>query len=790
MTLSAKSYGKIKMNRQTRVWTYILLIWQFFGLPAAVLWGQGSEEQLDRVEFVPDGGFYGDSVTVQLLAPVAAIYFTANGTRPRETPEHRYTRPLRIGRTTVIRAIAVQAGKKSTVASQTYFLNEPESTLPVISISITSDMLFDPEVGLFVKGPNAVDSLWHQPGANFWSRREISANFEFYETDGRCKWHGQIGLRLFGGMSRLFPQKSLAIVARKVYGDSRIRYPLYGKGGGKKHKYLVLRNSGSDFGKTHFRDALMTDLVKNWNLDVQAYRPAHVYINGKYWGIYNMREKINRHFIASRYGVDKDSLDLLEHKITRIYGSTARYRRLLDFLEKNNLANAANFAWVRSQMDIDNFMDYQIAQIFFDNQDAGGNIKFWRPRTANGRWRWILYDTDWGFGLNDHRAYRNNSLAFHTQPDGPHWPNPPWSTFVLRKLLENKDFERRFLNRFADYLNSDLESEQVLARVEHFYNQLLPDMPRHLQRWRLSQKEWEREVEVLRTFARERPAYMRRFLMEKFDTGPLRTLRLDVGHGGQVFLNETLVCRDSFEGQYFEKIPVNLRAVPGLGYRFVGWDGEGLGASSPELYLALERENWAIRAVFEKYEHPLNGKVIINEISCNNNESGDWVELYNHSSERADLSGWILTDRKNQFTFPHYVLPPKGYVVVCQDSAQFLKVHPRVQSLVGGLGFGLNKRREVIQLFSPEGMMVDSVGYDLEPEDSVFTLNLLLPRLDNGDPRNWELTPGTGSPCAANAYYLISSIQHRRSQYMRIGGVGGVLILAVAMIWFRRKGVV
>jgi hypothetical protein len=742
------------------------------------------------MEFAPQGGFFTDSVTVQLLAPGAVIYFTTDGSRPRETSAHRYRLPLKIGKTTVVRAFAVQAGEKSTVFSQTYFMNEPESTLPVISISITSDMLFDPEIGLFVKGPNAVDSLWYLPGANFWSRREITANFEFYEPDGKCEWHSQVGLRVFGGMSRIFPQKSIAIVARNRYGDSRIRHQVFGKNGLKKFKYLVLRNSGSDFGRTHFRDALMTDLVKNWDLDLQDYRPAHVYINGKYWGIYNIREKVNRHFLASHHEVAEDSIDFIEHKLTRQSGSTSHYRRLLDFLEKNSLANAANFAYVNSQMETSNFLDLQLAQIYFDNQDAGGNIKFWRPQTPNGRWRWILFDTDWGFGLNDPKAYQNNSLAFHTEPNGPHWPNPPWSTFILRKLLENKDFERQFINRFADRLNSDFESSQVLARIDKFYQRLLPEMPRHLDRWRLSRGQWEKEVEVLRTFARERPAYIRRFLMEKFNTGELRNLSLGIAHGGRIFINETVESRDTFAGQYFEKIPIRLRAVPDLGYRFVRWEGEEVRSESPEFFLQLSRPDWHIRAVFEKYEHPLTGKIIINEISCNNKQSGDWVELYNHSRERIDLDGWILADRKNEFRFPTYTLLPGGYVVVCEDSVKFLKNHPDVQSLIGGLSFGLNKRREVIQLFSPDASAVDSVGYELEPEDSIFTLNLLLPRLDNGDPENWELTPGTGSPGAANAYYLTSSVQIRQSRFIQIGGALGVLCLGLILLWLRRKGYV
>lgn len=742
------------------------------------------------VEFVPSGGFFSDSTEVQLLAPGAAIYFTTDGTEPRPIAEHRYSNlPVSIGETTVIRAIAMMAGEKSHVFSNTYFMNEPETAFPVVSVSITPDELFDPVRGLFQRGSNYVDSIWYLPGANFWSRKEAVANFEFYEPDGKMEWSNQVGFRLFGGMSRMFPQKSFSIAARGRYGDKRIRHKVFGKGSLKKHKHLILRNSGSDFGKSHFRDALMTDLVKKWNLDVQDYRPSHVYINGEYWGIYNLREKINRYFIAAHHGVDKDSIDLVEHRYTRKNGSTKHYRALLDFLKKNDLSEPSNYAYVEGQMEIDNFIDYQIAQIYFDNQDAGGNIRYWRPQTPNGKWRWILYDTDWGFGLNGEDAHQNNSLEFHTRPDGPNWPNPPWSTFILRKLLENKKFEREFITRFADRLNADLSEEKVARTIEKFYRRLKPEMPRHLERWDLKEYFWEKEVGEMRNFALERPRYMRRFLEEKFDVGEQRDVLFEVTDGGKVVVNERVKIRGGFAAHYFEKIPIRIRAKADLGYRFVRWEGEGINSESPELLLDIRRANWKVSAIFEKFEHPLAGKIIINEVSCNNRKSGDWLELYNQSRERVNLEGWIVTDSKNEFVFPKYILPPKGYVVLCEDSVDFVKIHPEVQSLIGGLPFGLNKISETIQLFSPEAAAVDSMGYALEPMDSIFSYDLLLPELDNGRPDNWAVNTGAGSPASANAFYVASRIEAQRTLWTQLGGAAAVILICVMLLYLRSKKV-
>ena len=772
-------------------WVLFLLFWSLLLCRPSV--AQPSSQVEDyvppplQVEYVPQSGFFHDSVTVQLLSPGAKIYYTTDGTEPRPIAAHRYTLPITLRETTVVRAMALMTGEESYIFSSTYFIDEPETTFPVVSVSVSPYLLFDPVRGLFVRGANAIDSIWYKPGANFWSKQELNCNFEFFETDGETAWANEAGLRLFGGMSRLFQQKSFSISARDRYGDDRIRHAVLGKSGLKKYKHLVLRNSGSDFGKSHFRDALMTHLVKNWGLDIQDYRPAHVYINGQYWGIYNLREKLNRYFIASHYDVDKDSIDLIEHRITRKNGKTNHYRQLLSFLDNNDLSNPANYAYVQSQMDVNNFMDLQIAQIYFDNQDAGGNIRFWRPQTPDGKWRWILYDTDWGFSLNDSKAFRNNSLEFHTEPNGPNWPNPAWSTFLLRKLLENRDFEREFITRFCDYLNDDLAEAHVIATIDKFYKKLLPEMPRHLDRWNLKREFWEQEVETMKEFANARPRYMRKFLKEKFHIGEERIVNVQVAHGGKVVVNDRIKSRDHFSGKYFEKTPVRLLAKPDLGYRFVRWEGQGVYSESPELLLELTRPIWDIRCVFEKYEHPLAGKIIFNEISCNNRQSDDWVEIYNNSRERVNLEGWVMTDQKNKFKFPHYILPPKGYVVVCEDSSDFLKIHPQVQSLIGGLNFGLNKRMETMQLFSPETAAVDSIAWQLEPTDSFFSYDLLLPELDNSHPGNWEVVMGNGTPGAANQYYLTSRIQARRDLWMQVGMALGVIFLCLILLRLRAK---
>ncbi len=742
-----------------------------------------------EIQFSMEGGFYKEKVEVALYSPKAEIYYTLDGSRPSKRSDH-YRHPITITETTVIRAVAFQGDRESGYFGHTYLIDEPDTDFPIISIGITPYLLFDPDEGLFMRGNQVIDSSWQKPGANFWSRREISCHLDMFESDGRTVYSNQTGVRLFGGMSRLFPQKSLAIVARKRYGQKRFDYPILGEDGPDKFKFLVLRNSGSDFGKSHFRDALMTGLLDGWDMEKQAYRPSHVYINGRYWGIYNIREKINRYFVADNSEADKDSIDLIEHRFTRKRGSKRHYLRMLNFLEKNDLKDADRYAYIGSQMDIDNFMNYQIAQIYFDNQDAGGNIKFWRPQTEDGRWRWIMYDTDWGFGLHDNDAYRNNSLAFHTEPNGPSWPNPPWSTFLLRKLLENEDFNKKFINRFADHLNTTFAPLRVDQRIAGFYRTLAPEIPRHLDRWRLRWDDWEDEVHELRTFGQERATHVRFHLMEKFYTGGTREVAISATKGGAVILNDNVPIRtEGLQGIYFEKIPISLKAVADYGYTFSHWEGVEVPEKIRDFTLALEeKEPYQIRAVFEPFTHPLVGKVMINEICANNKKTSDWLEIFNYTDDRVDLGGWILIDSKNEYTLPDDVwIGPQDYLVICRDSVRFKNVFPGAYNVIGGLDFGINKRSESLGLYSRLGAAVDSVYYNLAPRDSVFTLSLLLPTLNNGDPENWELRDGYGSPNMANPYYVESSIRHIQEQWIQIGVAAGVVILCIILLILRAR---
>lgn len=745
-----------------------------------------SEEGLPAPE--PTAGFYQHATTVTLPE---GVRYTLDGSTP-SAQSAAYTEPLYLDRTTLVRyAFFTTDGQLSGfVQGATYFIGEPETRLLTISIGVDPWRLFDGVNGWFLPGPGADPGHWKQPGANWWSRREHPVHLDLIETDGALVHSSTIGLRMFGGMSRLHPQKSFSLSARTKYGAKRIKHHLFGEEEPKKYQFLVVRNGGSDWNRSYLRDALLTDLLqdKSWNLDHQAARPAQVYINGKYWGIYHLREKINPQFLADRHGIDeKENIDLLEHQRTVKHGQIGDYLRMLRFAEQADLSQPENYAKLGEQMDIANYQRWQIAQTYFDNRDAGGNIRYWLDRSdPASRWRWILYDVDQGFGLHSDSSFQRNTLRFYAEPNGPSWPNPPWSTLLQRRLLTNPDYRRSFVNRTLDYLQTDFAAETVDIAIQRHVTRLEYDMPRQLDRWKGKAQHWQLHLDRLRNFARQRPGYLREHLRNFFDGGNDVLVTITAGPGGYVALNDNLtIDEDSYSGRYFQNHPLHLRPRPHPGFRFVGWEGRD---DPPDFDLSLQNgQPQNLRAIFEPAEHDLADQVIINEICPRAGSSGDWLEIFNRTDHSVDLTGWFVTDGGKRFDLPEAQISAHDYLVVCRNGIRFQRTYPTAHNVVSGLNFGLHKKAESIGLYAPDGAYVNRIKYTVDRPDTSFVLALVRPSLDNTDTRYWAEQSGPGTPCAANPEELRASVLGSQDYWIRIGIGTAVLALVVLIRMIRTK---
>lgn len=550
--------------------------------------------------FSHESGFYAGSllIAISVSDPQNEIYYTLDGSVPSKRSQ-RYLTPISITKTSVIRACEFSSdGTPSAIVTHNYLINE-NIQLPVVCLTTDPFNLWDPDSGIYVLGKNYDPSPPHY-GANFWQDWERPVHIEFFEPGGILGFSLNAGMKIFGGWTRDFPQKSLAIFARSRYGTSEIQYQLFSDKPIDRFESFVLRNSGNDWTSTMFRDGMMQNLLKGTDLDLVAYRPAVVFLNGQYWGILNIREKINEHYLAANRQVDPDNIDLLENDMQEIHGDATHYRLMLNFITTHDIRLSSVYDSVKKMIDVDNFMDYQIAQIYFDNRDwPGNNMKYWRPRTPQGRWKWIVFDTDFGFGLWNAAAYRDNTLEFATAPNGPDWPNPPWSTFLLRRLLENPQFKNDFINRFADHLNVTFEPKRVIQKIDSIKTLLQSEIPRHQLRWRDSARNWAQNVQNLKQFATYRPNFVKTHLISKFNLNGIARLSLQVipPNSGIVRLNSLRLTNFPWQGDYFQKIPIQVTAIPNLGFRFVGWSDTSFG--NQEQIIVTPSQDLSLIAKFE-----------------------------------------------------------------------------------------------------------------------------------------------------------------------------------------------
>lgn len=739
-------------------------------LLSSFLWAQeravNKKEQRFILSSTVPSGFYNKSISLLLETnrKDALIYYSTDGSIPSKKSE-KYSGPLYFSKTVNLQAIAIdKKGKKSELLTRIYLIAEPNTNFPIINLTVNPSALFDNRSGLFKKGNNA-SSEHPYYGANYYSKREIPCYMEFIEspdTSGKraLVFSGKLGFSIFGGVSRVFPQKSIALYARSNYGPSYITHQVFPELKYQKYKRLVLRNSGSDYGETHFRDAFITSMGKQMGLDVQAYRPALVYINGRYWGILNIREKLSKFYFEQHYDIGRDSIDLLENRFYEKAGSRKHYQKMQAFMGKNDLSVQENFDKVAQMMDVDNFMEYQIIQIYIDNQDAGGNVKFWRPQKPDGKWRWVLFDTDFGFGHYSKGGYKFNTLKMFTASDGPVWPCPPWSTFNLRMLLKNEDFKTKFISRFCDRLNSTFEGRAVIARIDSMAARIKPELPRHWKRWELNPKDWEFRVNQMKEFALKRPAFMRYFLQKMFpEIGEEVQVFIDIDGAGKIILNEVVDIKKAFKGYYFQNLRIELKAEPYFDNLFSHWEINGQKAgNNRRLELGFDSEKINIKAVFVKGISKDVNKMIINEISCRDSNSGDWIEFYNNSNTDLNVKGWTVIDEsKNSFVFPDVVIPAKDYLVVCKEEEKFRKMFPDKINFIGKLGFGLGAKRDRIEVYDGLGLPIDSVSYNVgASKDSVF-LSLALRDFESDNSnfkRNWKYDKKGGSPGKINPQYL------------------------------------
>jgi len=719
------------------------------------------------VIFSKIGGKHIGGLTLSLAKsdPMDNIFYTTDGSIPTNasTP---YSGPININNNMVVRARAYNSAKlPGRVISNTY-ATQLNHDIPIISISTNPENLWDELSGIYMLGPGASPDPPNY-GANFWQDWERPVHIEYYDVHGVKQIDQDAGVKIFGGWSRSNDQKSLALFARREYGKGSFTHNFFHGKNLEKFESLVLRNSGNDNRRLMFHDCFMTGLARDMDIEIQAFQPTAVYLNGEYWGLLNLREKVNENYLAGNFNIDAENINLLEQHNNVIEGTNSDYNEIINFLYNNSsLSGSDKYEWLNNQVDVDQFIRYQLTEIYLNNKDwPGNNVKFWNTRNPDSRWRWILFDTDFGYGLYD-QGYSFNTIEFALEPYGPEWPNPPWSTLMLRRLVTNTEMRNSFINQFCDRLNVDFHPDRVNADLDSLTDLYDGEIVNQANRWGgLSYNEWIVTIDGLRYFADVRPGYCREFLRQKFSLGAETTITLDVSdkYTGDIMVNTVVPHSYPFHGVYFRNLPITLKAIPKPGYKFVRWEGDNA-TSDPSISYDMHA-GASFQAVFEE-AGASDISIVINEInyaSSDTWDTKDWVELFNNGSASVDLAGWLFSDAgpDTGYYIPDgVILPPREFLVICRDNEDFFDFNPMAFNTIGDFPFGLSADGDDLRLYDKEGNIMDAVDfrpYFPWPQNiaaSGLTIELKDPGLDNMEGENWQASELHGTPGGPNSGVL------------------------------------
>lgn len=539
--------------------------WFYFGEPTPLAsnttTGLSTINKSADVNFSIEGGFYQGNIQVALSSASGSgtIRYTTDGSKPKST-SIQYTSSINISSNTILRARVFENSKlPGDIKTNSYFIGETKN-LP--AVSLVTNPLF----------------LWGQLGIyrNSFKEREIPVSFEYFPLNSSRAFNLDAGVRIGGENIYRFAEKPFNVYMRSDYGYPHISYQIFDELPYQQYDRLYLRNGGDDWPYTIMRDGLQVNILKNQiSNSMQAFKPSVLYLNGNYWGIYNLREKIDEQYFLLHYNVDPTNLDHLESNNTVISGDSTDFVNLLNLVQSVNLNDSVNYAYVSSRVNIHNVMDFVIAEDYFANPSWGHNREIWRDNKNEKLWRWIMVDMDRGFdaarvGTNQINDIYNNFTLFHA-------------------LCTNDNFRSEFIQRYAERINHTFNYDRVVGIIDSLSALIENEIPRHVQKWGTyidsltidiwgqtpgipSVSSWNSEIQKLRTFASQRGNYASQYLSTRFGLSGRANLYIssNIQNEGKVSVDEFFQTLGE-NIPYFKDAPITLKAYPPPGYKFKQW---------------------------------------------------------------------------------------------------------------------------------------------------------------------------------------------------------------------------
>jgi hypothetical protein len=628
------------------------------------------------------------------------VYYTLDGNLPGA---ERVSGPLKLSGPTTV---TLRLGSASDTFYVGTYLVGFTSTLPVVSLTLPPGYLFDPASGIYLGGLRADGTRY----GNCWKGMEKVTFFEFFDKDGWRLGQG-CGLKVFGGYTKQNPEKSLRVIARKKYGPGKFKHAFFPAKDIGKFNSLVLRTSGNDYMHTRFLDMMCASLARDLGVDHLAYQPSVLFVNGEYWGIHNIREKVGADYLETNHDAPRDSTDIIFANGYLELGDKQRYDATMRFLANSDGRQPGFDDSLRRHIDIENYFKYIILQIHIVNVDSRGNVRMWRSDGVQEPFRFIFYDADLSFGHP-----RLDYLAKRLSPVETDWYNPTWATLPLRRSVESPRLREYFINTYCHLLATTLSHDSVSSRIRMFRSWLEPEIDRHLKRRFFNQprRDWESYVQQLVDFSKTRSVTSFEYLAGAFGLKKRYTLVIpsaDDSSGMKIRIEDHVVPSYPYTGRFFAEVPLRV-SVSSLNpaYRFVSWSD---GVKSPDRILADVGDTLVrITPIVQRVGASKSGGGLRMLAMGMGGDGGSPYLALEGKGGRSVMGGfWLLNERGDTLAAVTPEQGVKGIVFLARDTSYVRRMYPgRVLNLLPAPGLEGLPASTTLYLKDAAGDLIDSVN--------------------------------------------------------------------------------
>ncbi|MGC6427927.1 MAG: lamin tail domain-containing protein [Akkermansiaceae bacterium] len=531
-------------------------------------------EASGETEISPSGGVFSEPQTISLSAKAGQIHYTLDGREPSED-DPVFTESFTITSSTVVRARTIEAGKvPGPISTKSYLIGEIFSKdIPILSIVTDPATLFDDRIGIYLNQ--------HEPnvgvGPAVYKGKDAPGHLELFNADGSEGFVVNGSYRMGGEnnwASHL--QRAFNFSTKGKFGDDQLKYDLFPGSGIPVLTALTIREGGDDYGSGRINDPIFDRIAEGrLNVETNKSRPAEVYINGEYWGHYNIRDRWNENWFFQHYGTDNGEYDHIsfegtsESQANTENGTRDTWFDFYDFVRNNDLTDPTVWEFIESRMDVDSFIDFLAAESWGNNTSWTGNREVWKPHRPGTKWRWFIPDMDRTF-----RTTSSNELADMANREQ-----------MFKYLKANTRFKNRLAQRYSAHLATTFSNNRIFPIIDQMGAEILPSIARTRERWgnTLTVPEYQSRIEGMKSFTRRRNNGAQKEIQNLFELSDPVPVTLAITGEGNVEIAGLEVS--PMQLLLFPSLETDIRAIPAPGFEFdywIGIDGEASTTFTPE----------------------------------------------------------------------------------------------------------------------------------------------------------------------------------------------------------------